>query len=181
MISVDVKVIGADEAVASFKAMPGQMKIAVKKWTGLSGRQVSKFWQLHLSGPAGPRTLGVRSGQLRRSVGIPERIDDETVRVGSNMPYARIHEFGGTIFPKLGEFLRFRIGKRFVSARSVTIPARPHRQPAIDDALPIVWQIANGEVDAALDAAMKVRGAEALRRNTLLSEIKYRGGTGRRS
>ena len=52
----------------------------------------------------------------------------------SNIPYARIHEFGGTIKPAKGKkFLKFK-GKdgNDVFVKSVTLPARPYLRPAFD-------------------------------------------------
>lgn len=49
--------------------------------------------------------------------------------IGSNVKYARIHEFGGTIVPKNGPFLVFRIGDRVIKTKKVTIPARPYMGP----------------------------------------------------
>jgi len=45
---------------------------------------------------------------------------------GSNMVYAAIHQFGGTIKPKNAAALVFRLGSRLVKAHSVFIPARPY-------------------------------------------------------
>jgi len=61
-------------------------------------------------------TLG---GYLRK---IVFQVEGDTVLVGSNMEYAAIHQFGGTIKPKKGKALAF--GGRVVA--SVTIPARPY-------------------------------------------------------
>lgn len=67
-------------------------------------------------------------GYLRRYIHyqIP---DANTVEVGSNLKYAAIHQFGGTIRPKAGKALSF--GGRFV--RSVTIPARPYLGISVQD------------------------------------------------
>lgn len=52
--------------------------------------------------------------------------------IGTNLEYARIQEFGGTIVPK-GQFLRWvNDAGEEVFARSVTIPARPYLRPAFD-------------------------------------------------
>lgn len=49
------------------------------------------------------------------------------VMVGSNLPYARIHQYGGTIRPKKAKALRFRgPGGEMIMAKQVTIPARPY-------------------------------------------------------
>ena len=63
-------------------------------------------------------TLG---GYLRKSIRW-QLLDSQSVLVGTNVKYAAIHQFGGTIRPKKGKALAF--GGRFV--QSVTIPARPY-------------------------------------------------------
>jgi phage gpG-like protein len=46
-------------------------------------------------------------------------------RVSNPMPYAAIHQFGGTIKPKTAKALRFQVGGRWFTVKSVFIPARP--------------------------------------------------------
>jgi phage virion morphogenesis protein len=70
----------------------------------------------------GRRTL-INSGNLRDS--ITHRAGRDEVEVGSNVIYAAIHQFGGTIKAKTSKGLRFKIGDRFVTKNEVTIPARP--------------------------------------------------------
>ena len=50
-------------------------------------------------------------------------IDDVTVE--TNLLYAAIHQYGGTIKPKNGKYLAFQLGSQTVFAKEVTIPARP--------------------------------------------------------
>ena len=58
---------------------------------------------------------------------ITRRVSRDKVEVGTNKIYAAIHQFGGTIRPKSGEFLVFRgADGETVFAREVTIPARPY-------------------------------------------------------
>jgi phage gpG-like protein len=73
---------------------------------------------------------------------------------GEDVKYAAIHEYGGTIYPKRGKYLRFPVsddaftqdndpkgagvsrgagGSVWASVESVTIPARPYMQPSIDE------------------------------------------------
>lgn len=70
----------------------------------------------------GGRTLTER-GLLRDSITYED--SDRGVAVGTNVPYAAIHQLGGTIRPVAGNALKFRIGGQFVTVASVTIPARP--------------------------------------------------------
>ena len=69
-------------------------------------------------------TTLVQRGHLRDS--IRKSVSDAQVEVGTSVPYARIHQLGGTIKAKPGKSLRFTIGDRSVFARKVTIPARPY-------------------------------------------------------
>jgi len=70
-----------------------------------------------LSGPR-PQFLGVKTGRLRSSIAVAptEHAGNEYItRIGTNVIYGPIHEFGG------------RIGKRG------TMPARPFLHPALED------------------------------------------------
>ena len=53
------------------------------------------------------------------------RADSNSTEIGSNLKYAAIHHFGGTIRAKRAKALRFRIGDTWVMKKAVTIPARP--------------------------------------------------------
>lgn len=79
-----------------------------------------KAWQ---PSERGGQTL-VDTGRLRNSVDYAATLDK--VMVGTNLPYALIHQMGGTITPKNAKRLVFDKpggGKAF--AKKVTIPARP--------------------------------------------------------
>mgnify|MGYP000005465406 FL=1 len=70
----------------------------------------------------GGQTL-VDTARLRNS--FDKRVSDRTVSAGTNVIYARIHQFGGTIKPKRAKVLAFNIGGEAIFAKQVTIPARP--------------------------------------------------------
>jgi phage virion morphogenesis protein len=63
------------------------------------------------------------SGNLMNSISY--RAEPRQVIVGTNTPYAAVHQFGTTIRAKNAKALRFQIGERWVFKKSVTIPARP--------------------------------------------------------
>ena len=71
-----------------------------------------------------------KTGRLARSI-RPRRVAKSAWSVGSDVIYARIHEFGGTIVPKKSRFLVFQVNGRWVRAKSVHIPARPYIRPAL--------------------------------------------------
>jgi phage gpG-like protein len=78
------------------------------------------------------------TGRLRSSFSAQQRFGGFTI--GTNFIGAKAHQYGATIVPKRGKFLRFRGGRGrrtrgvggrfqfgggFIFARSVTIPRRP--------------------------------------------------------
>lgn len=65
-----------------------------------------------------------RSGALATSISYA--VAGNQAVIGSGIPYAAIHQFGGTIVPKSAARLAFRIGNRQVFAKKVTMPARPY-------------------------------------------------------
>jgi len=56
-----------------------------------------------------------------------------TVMVGTDVVYARIHEFGGVITPRQARFLAFEIEGQLIFAKRVHMPARPYMRPAFDE------------------------------------------------
>jgi len=84
---------------------------------------------------SGGRTLAL-TNRLRGS--ITYRATSENVAIGTNLPYARIHQLGGTIKAKGDGYLRFKIGKNWVQKKSVTIPARPYLGASDADKLELI-------------------------------------------
>jgi phage virion morphogenesis protein len=74
--------------------------------------------------------LGMRGGLLGT---IVYRVEGRRVLIGTNKVYGAIHQFGGTIVPRRGDALVFRLGGKLVMARSVTIPARPYLGASAED------------------------------------------------
>lgn len=92
----------------------------------------------HSSGsPAKPTTPsppgsppGKLSGDLGRSIQVDRsECRKLIVRVGTNKVYAAIQEFGGRIFAKTANFLRFMVGGSWVTVKSVLLPPRPYMGP----------------------------------------------------
>jgi phage gpG-like protein len=84
------------------------------------------------------------TGRLQRS--ITHRASAKDVVVGTNLKYAPLHQFGGTILPKNAPFLAFKSmkgtpGETMIFARKVKIPARPFfpLDRAGNIALPPLW------------------------------------------
>ena len=82
----------------------------------------------HLRGRPGLNRI---SGNLAQS--LTYRVGRNFAEVGTNLPYAAIHEFGGTIKPKNGKYLKFQINGKWIFAKQVTIPKRPYLEPSLKD------------------------------------------------
>ena len=78
--------------------------------------------------------LNRQSGRLANSITVSRSIDRNalTFFIGTNVKYARIHEFGGIIRAKNAPYLAFKIGEKFIRKKQVVIPARPFLSPAIN-------------------------------------------------
>jgi len=98
-----------------------------------------------LAGRRGGAKIGILTGRLSRSIlnqhsefgneGIRRTyIKGKTIEahIGSNVPYAAIHEYGGQAGP----------------GRSVTIPARPYLKPAAEKAEPGMTLILKNKMEA---------------------------------
>ena len=125
------------ELVRRLEAVDGDKREALD---GIGGAWVSSTLERFDSGTApsgtrwkpslrarqtGGQTL-VEHGTLKNS-NTYQVVGDDTVEVGTNVPYAAAHQFGVTIEPKSpGGRLRFKLPNgRWVSPKSVTLPARP--------------------------------------------------------
>lgn len=71
----------------------------------------------------GNQSLLQSEGHLIDSLHYVVGVDD--VRIETNLIYAAIHQFGGTIKPKNGRYLVFPLGEQTIFAKEVDIPARP--------------------------------------------------------
>lgn len=77
--------------------------------------------------PVGQHRLGHRSGRWSGSLNAPPAVvtgSKVASTIGSNIVYARIHEFGGVIVPKKAKALRFKIGGSWITTNKVIMPAR---------------------------------------------------------
>jgi phage gpG-like protein len=88
----------------------------------------------------------VDTGNLRASIQVePDEVKPNIawVNIGTDVIYAAIQEFGGTIKPKVAKMLSWvdKDGKR-IFARAVQIKAQPYLRPAVDNHMPrIKWVI----------------------------------------
>lgn len=80
--------------------------------------------------------LKVRSGTLKRSIDyeVEKSGGDFTTRIGTNVWYGRLHEFGGTFtVPAHERTVKGSDEKQQVRAHKMVIPARPWLTPAFNE------------------------------------------------
>ncbi len=92
------------------------------------------------------------TGALGRSIQIDSsdlRDKVPSVRVGTSLVYAAIHEFGGIIRAKRVPRLVFKIGGELVMVKSVRMPKRPYMRPGFKAAERKVRRILNAGANKA--------------------------------
>jgi phage virion morphogenesis protein len=110
----EIAALGESSTRMRFRTQIGPDGVAWKKGRKKSGRTLTKDG--HLSG-----SISSRATQGEATWGV-------------NRVYAAIHQFGGVIKPRTKKALRFRVaGGGFVTAKQVTIPARPFLGISRDD------------------------------------------------
>lgn len=138
---ITVEVVGDKQVTAKLDALPGRLHDQLLKRVTSLSLQMQAAVKMKLSGPV----LNVRSGNLRRS--IQSDVTDQPAEVSgrifsdASVPYAAIHEYGGTTRPhvieaKNGGVLAFQAGGRAIFVRRVNhpgskIPSRPFMRPTL--------------------------------------------------
>lgn len=137
MVSAGIGVEGGERLRAVFRALQARvrdLRPAMEDIGGSLVRSIRHRFDVGRGPRGGARAPGRRAreegGQTLASSG---RLRDditcgagrEAVDAGTDVKYAAIHRFGGTIVPKSAKAPRFKIGKRRITARRVTVPARP--------------------------------------------------------
>jgi phage gpG-like protein len=77
-----------------------------------------------------------KTGNLRRSITIQRGAENLERIIGTNLIYAPIHEYGGTVKAKSRRFLVFKVNGQWVSVKKVTIPkykGRGYFAPSMTD------------------------------------------------
>jgi phage gpG-like protein len=113
-VKVRVNVRGLDR-------VEGQLRRASYDLLGNVGRRVVK---------EGQDNAPYKTGSLRADIQIRQRTTNK-LTVGTRLvPYAAIHEFGGTIRAKRKPYLHFKVGNRWVRTKQVQIRAKRYMQRA---------------------------------------------------
>jgi len=149
MIKIKVEGIKALSTKAiKIKDLKHKLKDEVKNICNRFGNQIVRTSvKDYLNGPR-PGKLGVKTGQLRSSIrfNLTEIFNSFVVSVGTDVPYARIHEEGGMtaphiILPKKKKVLAWPGPSGMIFAKKVNHPgsnikARPFLRPSFEKHLP---------------------------------------------
>ena len=117
-------VLGSEKLQAEFRGAPGIFRKQMKMGMLVAVNKVNNYIKYQeLTG----QLLNNRTGLLRENnqIEVDETGADEvTGYVFNKTRYARIHEYGGIIYPKIAKVLRFRLADgSWRSAHSVIMPA----------------------------------------------------------
>lgn len=141
MDGVGISIRGHEQGLAVLGALAARTANPRGLWENVGVYLETSTQQRFMEGrgPAGsvwPQSLRARlesgrtlidSARLMQS--ITSNATDSGVEAGTNVIYAAIHQFGGTVRAKTAKGLRFRIGKGkdapWATKQSVTIPPRP--------------------------------------------------------
>jgi len=77
------------------------------------------------------------TGDLKRSITHSIEAGEYKIigKIGSNKVYAAIQEFGGTILPKNGKYLRFKGSRGWATVKSVTIKGKFYITRAVKETM----------------------------------------------
>lgn len=170
-----LRIVGGPEAMAALAARGESVRFASKRALSDSIGIVFRKINFNLTGAV----LHVQTGRLRQSMQTFMASDGSSATIGTNVEYARIHEFGGTTRPHVipvptgrivGHTLTFstpgkgrgeikskviKLGGGQMVMRNVhhpgaTVPARPYMRPALEDSRQDIEKIFISRLVAAL-------------------------------
>jgi phage gpG-like protein len=148
MAGLSIEVRGDRELKEQLDAFPDELRKSRASALRSGAQIIVKHWRLRLSGPAGPRRLGIGTGHLRRSI-LAGHVEGDTVRVGTNQPYAAVHEYGFHGRVNVRAHTREGVPVR-AHTRQMMMPERPHARPAMRDASEPIRLLFAGKVDEAI-------------------------------
>lgn len=117
------------KTVAAYQAAAVQKAQATKRWKNVkTGKTRSKIESDRVQKDVGAHKLLVQTGELRNSIMVGA-VTDFSVEIGSPLPYARIHQLGGTIGaitikPRNKQALAIPTAQGVIIRRSANIPER---------------------------------------------------------
>ncbi|KLU66307.1 phage virion morphogenesis family protein [Desulfosporosinus acididurans] len=131
------------KTAASYQASAVQKAQSTKRWQSAKKESTKRSIESsRVEKDVGGHKILVQSGELRQSIVLGE-VTDSSVVIGSSLPYARIHQLGGTIGPitikpKDKQALVIPTANGTIIRRSANIPerkipARPYLAIQLED------------------------------------------------
>ena len=152
---VTVRVIKLEDHFAAALAAASGATLAKAVMAG--GQVVEAHAKINAS--RGRPGLNEVSGHLVASIkAILVKSTDTSAEVDvgpTDIPYGRIHEFGGVIRALTSRGLRFQIGGQWITKQAVHIPARPYLRPSVDENEQRILDAVGYELKAGLEAATR--------------------------
>lgn len=145
-------VVGGEEIAAKLREKPDQLRQALTTGVSRAVLIVQTRTKDKLSG----EVLQVKTGRLRRSINQAVRQESDRVvgTVGTNVVYARPHEFGFQGVVTVKEHLRRTVSGKDVTVRShsmqMNLPERSFLRTALQEMVPDI----RAEFEAALKSAV---------------------------
>lgn len=133
-------VVGADRVIARFRRMGESIIRSVSEQVKRSTYELEAYIK---ATKLGGQVLKRRTGRLSRSVHsefLGLNTTDAKGVVGTNVVYARIHEYGGIIAARNAAYLRFQVGGRWVQKKSVIMPERSYLRSSLTEKAPKILQ-----------------------------------------
>jgi len=134
MFDLSIKLEGTGAVIKSFRLLPDAVHRANKRAMRMSIRAIARhIAKSKFARPGGEGSpLHARTGQLARDIILSteeanavQEVGDTIIGIiGSNLPYARIHEFGGTIQPKKAKWLTIPTQFNLTERGIMRIPPR---------------------------------------------------------
>lgn len=88
--AISIEIVGRDKLERALTSRPGVLQKAIRRALGLSAATVLRRAVLNVSG----KVLKVDTGRLRQSLGFEVDSEGRQATVGTNVVYARRHEYG---------------------------------------------------------------------------------------
>jgi len=147
MLTFQIK--GTQKLLKALGDVPKQTRRSTERALTKSAHLVERNAKQNLTGG---RPLNVRSNTLRSSVRTKVDKTKLEARVGTNVVYGPVHEFGATIRPKRKKWLHWLgpAGEK-IFAKKVVVPKRPWLQPAFDQAQARIKKFFKDEISGGLD------------------------------
>jgi HK97 gp10 family phage protein len=153
---VQVEIVGGEALRAAFKKLDENMRANTLRKGALAGGQVIRN--------GASRRAPRKSGNLRRSIvaEVKESNDEQaTIEIGTNLDYAAIQEFGGTIVPKKAKLLAIPVTKTAERFAPREYPGKLHM--VISGGMPVGLADASDKLQYALKRFVTIKAHPYLR------------------